>query len=456
MATAAGSSRAVADDATSSPQRPAIKFYRWQEDWSVLADPALRTEPFDDLKYIPLSPNDPKSYISLGANLRERFESNNAPSFGTKAAAPDAYMIQRLWIHADIRLNENWQIFTQLEDARAFDKNVITPADQNRLDLRLAFVAYTNTIGDGTFKARVGRQDFSFDLQRFVSSRDGPNVRQAFDAVWADWESGAWRFLGFVSQPVQYRDFSPFDDISNDHFRFSTLRVERKVLGDNELSAYYSRYELDNTKFLDAVGNERRDIFDARFAGKMNGFDWDLEAMGQTGSVGASQIRAWAVGARTGYTFSNVGWSPRVGMQFDAASGDARPGDGTLGTFNPLFPNGYYFTLAGYTGYTNLIHLKPSLTVTPAKGLSLMAAVALQWRETTADAIYVQPNIPVAGTAGRGSLWTGVYGQLRADYAFNANLSGAVEYVNYQVGDTILRAGGHSSNYLGLELKYGW
>ena len=30
----------------------------------------------------------------------------------------------------------------------------------------------------------------------------------------------------------------------------------------------------------------------------------------------------------------------------DSASGDRHPGDGTLGTFNPLFPNGYYFTLA--------------------------------------------------------------------------------------------------------------
>ncbi len=299
LASVLSATRAEADDAV-APQRPAIKFYRWQEDWSVLADPALRTEPFDNLKYIPLSPNDPKSYISFGANARERFESNNASSFGTRATAADAYLIQRLWFHVDIHPNENWQIFAQLEDARAFDKNVITSADQNRLDLRLAFVAYTNTVGSDTFKARVGRQDFSFDLQRFVSSRDGPNVRQSFDAAWGDWENGVWRLIGFVSQPVQYRDFSPFDDISNNHFRFSTLRVERKVLGDNELSAYYSRYELDNTKYLDAAGNERRDIFDARFAGKIKGFDWDLEAMGQTGSVGASDIRAWAVGARTG------------------------------------------------------------------------------------------------------------------------------------------------------------
>ncbi len=54
---------------------------------------------------------------------------------------------------------------------------------------------------------------------------------------------------------------------------------------------------------------------------------------------------------------------------------------------------------------------------------------------------------------GRGSLWSGVYSQLRADYIFNANLTGAVEFVNYQVGNTILQAGGHSSDYLGVELK---
>jgi len=34
-----------------------------------------------------------------------------------------------------------------------------------------------------------------------------------------------------------------------------------------------------------------------------------------------------------------------------AIPGDHKAGENTLGTFNPLFPNGYYFTLAGYTGY---------------------------------------------------------------------------------------------------------
>jgi hypothetical protein len=446
----------AAEDATSSTARPAIKSDRWQEDWSPLANPALRTEPLDALKYIPLSPTDPKSYISLGLTLRERFESNNAPSFGVGNVQGDSYLLQRLWGHADVRPSENWQLFATLEDVRPFDKRTITPVDENLLDLRHAFLAYVNTTDMGTFKARVGRQDFAFDLQRFVSLRDGPNVRQSFDAMWADWETGPWRFIGFVSQPVQYRDVTAFDDFSNGHFRFHTLRVERHVLGSNELSAYYSRYELDDAHYLDASGNERRNIFDTRFAGTLNNWDWDLEAMGQTGDVGTKEVRAWAAGARAGYTLANATWKPRVGMQVDAASGDRHPGDNVLGTFNPLFPNGYYFALAGYTGYVNLIHVKPSLTVKPTDKLTLMGAVGLQWRLTDMDAIYVQPNNPVPDTAQQGSRWSGVYGQTRADYVFDANLTGAVEFVQYEVGETIQRAGGHSSTYLGVELKFAW
>lgn len=452
----AGIGCAYANNGDAAPaKRPAIQVNRWTEDWSVLADPKLHTEPFDGLKYIPLWATDPKNYISLGATLRERFETNDAAGFGTGKTPSDSYLLQRLQVHADVHLDANWRAFLQLEDDRASDKKSVSSVDQDRVDLRLAFLEYVNKFEDGTLKARVGRQDFAFDLQRFVSSRDGPNVRQSFDAVWADWETGLWRFIGFVSRPVQYFDARPFDDISNDTFRFSTLRIERKVLGDNELSGYYSLYERSGARYLDAIGAEHRHVFDGRFAGKKSGLDWDLEAMGQVGQVGKTDVHAWAVGARVGYTLTGAAWQPRLGIQFDAASGDHHSGDGTVGTFNPLFPNGYYFTLAGYTGYANLVHLKPSITVAPTSKLKLMGAIGLQWRETTADAIYVQPNVSVAGTAGAGTAWTGAYGQLRVDYAFDDHLTGAIEAVHFDVGDTIIRAGGHTSNYLGVQLQYG-
>lgn len=447
----------AADDFSLEQKRPSIKADRSQEDWSLLADPKLRNEPLDSLKYIPLFPSNPDSYISLGLNLREIFEVSDAPAFGTVPSNPrDSYWLQRAQFQIDVHLAENWQLFTQFEDVRAFDKTTVSPNDANRFDLRLAFIGYTQETDLGTFRARVGRQDFAFDLERFVSVRDGPNVRQAFDAVWAGWETEAWRFYGLVSQPVHYRDDNPFDDRSSGDALFSGVRVERQLSPTIEASAYYALYQRKDATFLTASGEEDRHVLDIRSAGKYAGFDWDAEAMGQVGRVGSADILAWAVGARTGYTFEDVPWSPRIGLQFDVASGDRDAGDGTLGTFNPLFPNGFYFSLGGHTGYANLIHLKPSITVQPTEDLTLMAGAGLLWRQTTQDAVYTLPSVPVAGTAGNGPAWTGAYAQVKADYRFNPNLTGSLEAVHYQVGSALEAVGGRDSNYLRAELKLAW
>lgn len=451
-----GKAPSVADvpQSVCSAKRPVVLFNRWQEDWSALANPCVPREPLDGLKYMPLG-GDPESYLSLGANLRERMETNNAALFGVGSAQSDTYLIQRVEVHADAHLGEHWQFFVQLEDARAWGKNVVTPVDKNPLDLEQAFVTYTDTLGGGTFKFRVGRQEMAFDLQRFISVRDGPNVRQAFDAVWADYEYQKWRFIGYATQPVQNRDVTAFDDVSSRNLTFSGLRFERQSVGPGDLSGYWSRYNRSNAHFIDASGAERRDVWDMRYSGTQGRFDWDIEGMLQTGTVGNDTVLAWAMGSIAGYKLDLPG-SPRVALQIDAASGDRHPNDGRVETFNSLFPNGYYFTLAGYTGYANLIHIKPSITLKPTSNLALLGALGFQWRETTGDAVYQQANQAVPGTAGKGSLWTGMYVQLRADWTIAPNLIGSVEAVHFQVGHSIRQAGGHNADYAGIELKYGW
>jgi hypothetical protein len=437
------------------PQRPTPEFNRWQEDWSVLADPGVPREPLDDLKYIPLSPEDPHSYLSLGANLRERFESNNSVGFGTGNQA-DSYIISRLEVHSDLRIAEQLQLFMQLQSDYALGKEIHTPVDQDRLDLEQAFIAITEPLAGGELKMRVGRQQFSFDLQRFISARDGPNVRQSYDAAWLDYEISTWRFITFYSHPVQDRDLAPFDDYSSPRLRYGGFRIEYRLTPTASISAYLSRFNQDDARFLTVTGDEQRDIADLRFAGSYQSLDWDVESMSQSGRIGGKDIQAWALGSLAGWTWDSQFWKPRVGLQVDAASGNRNPVGSTLNTFNPLFPNGYYVTLAGYTGYVNFIHVKPSLTVHPLPSMKLMLAWAAQWRETTQDAIYTQPNIPVPNTAGRGGSFTGRYEQLRWDWAPTSHIPLAVEMVHFDIGDALRMTGGHDGNYAGLEGRYAW
>lgn len=449
---------AWADDQSqaSLPQRPPIMFNRWQEDWSVLADPRAPREPFDELKYIPLSAFDPHTYVSFGANTRERFESNSAPNFGTGLNRSQNYVISRNEFHADLRVADQLQAFVQFQADYAPWKTMLTPVDRDRLDLEQAWVALTEQVGGGTLKLRAGRQQFGFDLQRFVAVRDGPNVRQSFDAAWADYENGPWRFITFYSLPVQVRDNTIFDDYSSVSAQtFGMARTEYKFSESLFIAGYYANFTQVNARFANVSGDERRDIFDVHLNGNVNHFDFDFEGMSQTGSIGIEPIKAWAVGSIAGYTLADVNWSPRVAIQLDAASGDGNT-KRSFGTFNPLFPNGYYFTLAGYTGYANLIHVKPSLTLSLTSSVKIMFAVAAQWRQNTADAVYAQPDIPIPNTAGRPGAYTGSYGQVRLDWSMDRATSFAIEAVHFAVGDALRNAGAHDSNYVGVEIKRGW
>jgi hypothetical protein len=293
---------------TTQPPRPAILSNRWEEDWSVLADPRVSREPFDYLKYIPLTPYDPKTYLSFGADVRERFEANDAANFGVSPNRNNDYLISRTDAHADLRIADQVQVFVQFESDFAPWKTMLTPADRDVLDLEQAFVTVTEPIGDGTGRVRVGRQQMNFDFQRFVSDRDGPNVRQSFDAAWSEYENGPWKFITFYSQPVQIYNLGaqPFDSYSSGANTFSVVRAQRELFGWATVSAYYAYYTLDNAKYLSVSGNERRDSFDVRFYAKTNGFDGDLEVMTQSGSIGNDTIFAWAVGSLSGYTFTDV------------------------------------------------------------------------------------------------------------------------------------------------------
>jgi hypothetical protein len=255
---------------------------------------------------------------------------------------------------------------------------------------------------------------------------------------------------------VQTTDDGWFDDRSSRRTTFRGVRVERRRLAGGVLSMYFASLHDETAASAGSRVGQTRNVFDTRYAGRRGTWDWDVEGMGQAGRLGEKVIRAWGFGSIIGRTFHGQTLSPRLAVQFDAASGSGGSNPNRVGTFNPLFPNGSYVTLAGYPGYSNFVHLKPSVTLRPAKSISVLVAGAGLWRATTSDAVYVLPAMPVPGSASHAGAYSGKYMQVRADWRLGSHVTSALEFDRFSHSDGLRASGARNGHYLSVDLRFGF
>jgi hypothetical protein len=107
--------------------------------------------------------------------------------------------------------------------------------------------------------------------------------------------------------------------------------------------------------------------------------DYTAEAAYQTGSMDArgttpeSDISAHAFVLKAGYT-APLGIKPRIGIEFDRASGDSDPTDDKFETFENLFPTNHpFYGFMDYVGWRNMEALRLSISIKPSSssGVSL-------------------------------------------------------------------------------------
>src|SRR5665213_3254004 len=93
--------------ASPEPGDPVYHSLRYNDDFSWLADPAKSTDPWDKFKYIPIGDGQyGATWLSLGGELRERFESYLNPNFGLHAPPDNAYLLHRLLLNADLHVTD--------------------------------------------------------------------------------------------------------------------------------------------------------------------------------------------------------------------------------------------------------------------------------------------------------------------------------------------------------------
>lgn len=397
--------------------------------------------------------------LTFGADARVRAQGYWPLDFGIGNAMNsrrgDSYTLFRGLVHGDLRVGKYAQLFVQFG---AYDESGRRggpeSADQSILDLQQGFLAWN---GDRFF-LRAGRQEVTFGTSRLIAVREGPNIRLAFDGVRAGWKQGPHRIDILAFRQVLNKP-EAFDDTTSKsqslYGLYATFAPE--IISPFKMDLYWLGYERDQGQFAAAQGQEHRHSFGTRLFGSAKEWDWNLEAVFQIGDVGNQTIRAWTVASDTGFTFTALPWSPRLGLKADIASGDKNPSDGRLGTFNALYPNPTYFSEAALLAPGNIMDVQPAVTIKPVSTLTFTVGWNFLWKHHKEDAIYTPPAplVAIPETIGTGR-YIGNQIKLEGSYRPHPQWEIRAAAVHFNTGEALTHAGGKSVDFLMTSLAFRW
>jgi hypothetical protein len=435
------------------PSPPPYQIVRHDEDYAFLSDPARRSDWLDPIKCIPVSSR-PGWYLSLGGELRERFELFKNTEW--EPAPTDAFLLQKYMLSADLHLGSSVRLFANfksgLEDGRDGGPR---PTDEDQLDVHEAFLDVR--LGEkGASIVRVGRREIAFGSQRLVAVRAGPNVRQSFDGVSVVVAPGSWRLEAFAARPVR-TDVGVFDD-DPDHTRtFWGLYATgpMRLFAHAGIDIYYLGLDRKLARFDQGTAPELRETVGARLWRRAAPWDYNFEVVYQWGRFGLGPIRAWTFASDTGLTLREAVWRPRFGLKADVTSGDRDPSAPTLQSFNPLFPKGAYFGENQLIGPVNHIDLHPSVDLHPVQGVTLTPSWDFFWRESTKDGVYGVPGNLVRAAGGSSSRFVGSQPAMMVTVAIGRHVAIAADW-EYFIAGAFLRDTGPAKNvtYVGSWIGY--
>ena len=278
------------------------------------------------------------AWLKLGVELRGRAESNNA----FDSASSDQLYLNRFRLNALVQPAPWVRFFFQGQDARVFSPGSGQDHEylRNTFDLRQAYVDFGRA--EEGWQLRAGRQELAVGDERLVGADNYWDCfGQAFDAVRLGFAGAKFRvdaFTGFRVQPARRR-LDPFDTAS----RMSGLSVRFKTRGEGVLEPYLLwKRGGDTLDLLEHSGH--RDVLTpgVRAQGTLpHSLDYNVEMALQRGHVVDEGISAWAGHWELGWKPLGEEFKLRLGLEYNYASGDKNPSDGSHGTFDDLYPAGF-------------------------------------------------------------------------------------------------------------------
>lgn len=396
----------------------------------------------------PLSANADSGQWQTTFEARERVQYLNNTNFDATTTENDWLWTQRLaasaegWIAPSVKARVNVQSAVTSGSQRS-------PVDSNVFDIREAYLEF----GNQDRSLRIGRQDLLLGSQRLIGTRDGTNVRRGWDGARLSLKTGNWQLDAIAVALVDVESDGVFNDRADDGRLLAGLYTTGPaVIGDLDLYLIYT--ETDDRVSIEGTADQQRYSAGLRSFGEHGSFFWNWEAIYQWGGHGNLDISAWTLATNTGYRF-DAPWSPEFMVSANIASGDSANGDGELGTFDPLYPRGNYFSDAAILGPANFYNINPYITLFPNEKLKLAIDVNWFWRLESTDGVYGAPGSILRAPGASTSSFVATGLSARATYQFNKNISAEMIYAHNAPGDFIADTGpSDPADFLELTLRF--
>jgi hypothetical protein len=349
--------------------------------------------------------NELPHWLRLGAEYRARVEGFTGGGF--KPDSEDAYLLSRVRLNMSL-LPTSWLKFGfQGQDAHVFGKNQnpAVPPYQDSIDVRQAYVEFGD-IEKNRFGVRAGRQELAFGDERLIGNSNWTNTARSFDALRGTVRHGGFRADLFAARVVKLQD-SEFDWSTPGNNLYGIYGGIEKLVPKATVEPYFfwRRQSALKTE-LGVAGISNFGTVGVRWVGKLpSNFDYGTEMDKQAGSLGTDTISAWAGHWVVGKTLPSACFKPRVSVEYNYASGDHNPKDGTRGTFDQLYATAHdKYGLADQVGWRNIRNARAGVDLKLAKKWGLTGRFDAWWLADPHDALYSASSTVVArntaGTAG--------------------------------------------------------
>ncbi len=327
------------------------------------------------------------AWFRARGEFRQRLEGFDG--LGFNAASDDHYYLSRVRLNATVVTSRRLSFQLQVQDARVAQKTVPPTGAPFKaaFDVRQGFADIGSA--ESRVALRVGRQELAYGDQRLVGHLGWSNAARSFDAAKLSVRGSRLQLDVFAASVVRILD-GELDKSGNGNRFAGAYAVAPSLVPNGSLEPYlFWRHDQNIRSEAGTPGTLDVATIGLRWVGRLPGnVEYNTDTALQTGSVAADDISAWAghyqlrspAAGRAAF---------RVSSEFNYASGDANPSDGTRGTFDQLYPTGHdKYGLADQVGWRNIRHARAGIELTPFRGLPVIASYHSWWVNEKRDGLY--------------------------------------------------------------------